>query len=74
MVRKKDWSWRPCGNYRRLNLATTNNHYPLPSILDLSNKLHGCKYFSYINLVKGYHGIPMASQDITKTALITLFG
>ncbi len=34
MVRKKDTSWRPCGNYRRL------------SILDLSNKLHGCKFFS----------------------------
>ncbi len=26
---------------------------PLPSILDLSNKLHGCKFFSCIDLVKG---------------------
>ena len=61
---KKDGSWGPCGDYCRLNLATTHGRYPLPSILDLSNKLHGCKFFSCIDLVKGYHQIPMAAQDI----------
>jgi hypothetical protein len=74
MVCKKDGSWRPCGDYRRLNLATTHDRYPLPSILNLSNKLHGCKLFSCIDLVKGYHQIPMAAQDIAKTAIITPFG
>jgi hypothetical protein len=74
MVHKKDRSWRPCGDYRRLNLATTHDSYPLPSILDLSNKLHGCKFFSCIDLVKSYHQIPMAAQDIAKTAIITPFG
>jgi hypothetical protein len=77
MVCKKDGSWRPCGDYRRLNLATTHethDRYPLPSILNLSNKLHGCKFFSCIDLVKGYHQIPMAAQDIAKTAIITPFG
>jgi hypothetical protein len=74
MVRKKDGSWRPCSDYRRLNLATTHDRYPLPSILDLSNKLHGCKFFSCIDLVKGYHQIPMAAQDVAKTAIITPFG
>jgi hypothetical protein len=72
MVRKKDGSWRPCGHYRQLNLATTHDRYPLPSILDLSNKLHGCKFFSCI--VFGYHQIPMAAQDIVKTVIITPFG
>ncbi len=74
MVRKKDGSWRPCSNYRRLNLATTHNLYFLPSILDLSDKLHSCKFFFCIDLVTGYHQILMAAQDITKTAIITLFG
>ncbi len=73
MVRKKDGSWRPCGDNRRLNLATTHDCYPLPSILDLSNKLHSCKFFSCIGLVKGYHQIPMAAKDVTKTAIITPF-
>jgi hypothetical protein len=36
MVRKKDGSWRPCGDYRRLNLVTTHDRYHLPSILNLS--------------------------------------
>jgi hypothetical protein len=74
MVRKKDGFWRLCGDYRRLNLATTHDRYPLPSILDLSNKLHGCKFFSCIDLVKGYHQIPMAAQDVAKSAIITPFG
>jgi hypothetical protein len=73
MVRKKDGSWRPCGDYHQLNLATAHNRYPLPSILDLSNKLHGCKFFSCIDLVKGYRLIPMAAQDVAKTAIITPF-
>jgi hypothetical protein len=74
MVRKKDGSWGPCGDYRRLNLATTHDCYLLPSILDLSNKLHGCKFFSCIDLVKGYLQIPIAAQDVAKTEIITSFG
>ncbi len=38
---KKDGLWGPCADYCRLNLVTTHDRYPLPSILDLSNKLHG---------------------------------
>ncbi|XP_066964285.1 uncharacterized protein [Macrobrachium rosenbergii] len=29
MVQKPEHSWRPCGNYRRLNLSTEPDHYPL---------------------------------------------
>jgi hypothetical protein len=41
---------------------------------DLSNSLHGCTVFSKIDLVKGYHQITVAIDDITKTAIITPFG
>jgi len=74
MVPKQDGTWRPCGDYRRLNLATKPDKYPLPSILDLSAKLHGCRYFSCIDLIKGYHQVPMQEEDIEKTAIITPFG
>jgi hypothetical protein len=33
---------------------------------DLSNGLHGCTVFSKIDLVKGYHQIPVAVDDIQK--------
>ena len=74
MVKKKDGSWRPCGDYRRLNLATTPDQYPLPNMQDVAAKLHGCTVFSKIDLVKGYHQVPVASEDVPKTAIITPFG
>ncbi len=74
MVPKKDGSWRPCGDYRRFNLVTTPDKYPLPNMQDLSNGLHNCTNFSKIDLVKGYHQIPVATEDIPKTAIITPFG
>ncbi len=74
MVPKKDRLWRPCGDYRRLNLVTTPDKYPLPNKQDLSNCLHNCTIFSKIDLVKGYHQIPVGTEDIPKTAIITPFG
>ncbi len=55
MVPQKDGSWWPCGDYRRLNLVTTPDKYPLPNMQDLSNGLHDCTIFPKIDLVKGYH-------------------
>ncbi len=74
MVPKKDWPWRPCGDYQHLNLVTTPDKYSLPNMQDLSNGLQGCTIFSKIDLVKGYHQIPVATEDIPKTTIITPFG
>jgi len=74
MVPKRDGGWRPCGDYRRLNLATTFDRYPLPNIQDFTNNLHGCTVFSTLDLMKGYHQIPVADDDVCKTAIITPFG
>jgi hypothetical protein len=74
MVPKKDGSWRPCGDYRHLNMITTPDKYPLPNMQDLSNGLDGCSVFSKVDLVKGYHQILVAPEDIPRTAIITPFG
>ena len=70
VVPKADGGWRPCGDYRRLNLVTEDDRYPLPHIQDFNGKLAGMK----VDLVRGFRQIPMAKQDIPKTALITPFG
>ena len=74
MVPKPDGSWRPCGDYRRLNNVTRPDRYPLPNIRDFTNNLKGCKVFSKLDLVKGYHQVPMDPADVCKTAIVTPFG
>jgi hypothetical protein len=73
MVRKKDGSWRPCGDYRQLNLQTPEDKYPLPNMTDLAARLDGCNIFSKLDLRKGYLQVPVATADVPKTAIITPF-
>ena len=55
MVPKPNGNWRPCGDYHRLNETTVDDRYPLPHIQDFNSKLAGAKFFSKIDLVRGYH-------------------
>ena len=60
MVPKSDGSCRPCGDYRCLNNVTRPDQYPLPNICDFTNNLRYCKFFSKIDLVKGYNQVSMS--------------
>ena len=72
--KKKDGTWRPCGDYRQLNLASKLDLYLPPHIEDLSTKLEGMKVFSTIDIRKGYWQVPVSATDVPKTAVITPFG
>ena len=73
MVKKTDGSWRPCGDFRRLNLQTEPDRYSVPNIADLTAKLHGARVFSKLDLRKGYHQVPVRPADVPKTAICTPF-
>jgi hypothetical protein len=73
-LQKPDGSWRPCGDYLHLNLVMVPDSYPLPNMLDFTEKLAGCMIFNKVDLRKGYHQIPMNEDDIQKTAITTPFG
>ena len=71
---KKDGSMRLCIDYRQLNQVTFKNKYPLPRVDDLLDQLRGASMFSKIDLLSGYHQVPVRDEDIVKIAFRTRYG
>ena len=71
---KPGGGWRPCGDFRCLNGRIKVDCYPVPHIQDFASQLSGKMIFSKIDLIKGYHQIPVRAMDIPKTVVITPLG
>ena len=62
---------RMCHDYRKVNALTIKDAYPLPLINDILVGLGKAKYFVSLDLLMGYHQIPVKESDRPKTAFIT---
>jgi hypothetical protein len=70
LVKKKDGSTRFCIDYRQLNSRTKADAHPIPYQQDILDGLSGSKMFCTLDLKSGFWQVPMAKDDIEKTAFV----
>ncbi len=71
IVRKKDFTFRLCGDYRKLNSVTIADQYPMPRIDEILSRLGKAKYFTTLDMYHSYQEFEMAEEDKAKTAFQT---
>ena len=71
IVRKTDGTNRICIDYRKLNKVTVFDPEPMVTADDVFHDLSGDQYFTKVDLSKGYWQVPVAVEDIHKTAFVT---
>ena len=54
-------------DYRKLNAATRKDHFPLPFINQMLERLAGHEYYCFLDGYSGYNLIPIAAEDQEKT-------
>ena len=59
--------WRMCIDYRKLNEATRKDHFPLPFIDQMLERLAGKQYFCVLDGYSGYFQIYVDPEDQEKT-------
>ena len=55
--------WRVCIDYRKLNIATRNDHYPLPFIDQMLDRLAGHSHLCFLDGYSGYNPIFITLKD-----------
>ncbi|KAD5803341.1 hypothetical protein E3N88_14701 [Mikania micrantha] len=66
--------WRVCIDYRRLNDATRKDHFPLPFIDQMLERLSGQQFYCFLDGFSGYFQIPIAPEDQEKTTFTCPYG
>nr|GEV64391.1 reverse transcriptase domain-containing protein [Tanacetum cinerariifolium] len=59
--------WRVCINYRKLNEATRKDHFPLPFMDQMLERLAGNEYYCFLDGFSGNFQIPIDPKDQEKT-------
>ncbi|GKE01936.1 putative nucleotidyltransferase, ribonuclease H [Tanacetum coccineum] len=63
-----------CVDYRKLNNATRKDHFPIPFIDQMLERLVGHEYYCFLDGFSGYFQIPIAPKDQKKTTFTCPYG
>ncbi len=74
LVPKTDGSVRFCVDYRKVNAVLKFDAYPMPRVDELLDRLGAARFYSTLDLTKGYWQIPLSPLSKEKTAFTTPFG
>ncbi|XP_059650629.1 uncharacterized protein LOC132296441, partial [Cornus florida] len=66
--------WRVCIDYRKLNSSTRKDHFPLPFIDQILERLAGQSFYCFLDGYSGYNQVAIAPQDQEKTTFTCPFG
>nr|GEZ66303.1 reverse transcriptase domain-containing protein [Tanacetum cinerariifolium] len=66
--------WCVCIDYRKLNEATRKDHFPLPFMDQMLERLAGNKYYCFLDGFFGYFQIPIDLKDQEKTIFTCPYG
>nr|GEZ10910.1 reverse transcriptase domain-containing protein [Tanacetum cinerariifolium] len=66
--------WRVCIDYRKLNEATRKDHFPLPFMDQMLERLAGNEYYCFLGGFLGYFQIPIDPKDQEKTTFTCPYG
>ena len=66
--------WRVCIDYCKLNAITRKDHFPIPFIDQMLERLASHAYYCFLDGYSGYNQIPIALEDREKTTFTCPFG
>jgi hypothetical protein len=66
--------WRVCIDYQKLNKATKKDHFPLPFIDEMLERLANHTYFCFLDGYSGFMQIPIHPNDQHKTTFTCAYG
>jgi len=66
--------WRVCIDYKKLNKVTKKDHFPLPFMDQMLERLAGRSHYCFLDGYSGYLQVPIVSEDQEKTTFTCPFG
>ena len=66
--------WRVCIDYRKLNAGTRKDHFPLPFVDQMLERVAGHEFYCFLDGYTGYNQIEIALEDQEKTTFTCPFG